>query len=744
MTTRFLKKVFAATVVLSMALSALPTVSFAASLSAPTDVSVTGGAYTNDTTPTITWNRPSGATWYEYKLNDGSWTSLSNVSSYTLWTLTDGWYTFFVRAHNSSATSATASVTMEIDTVGPTVPAVSPSTATEDESTTISVGPFGESAPAWCDLYVNGTNVGDMTKTGTTFIREYTFTNTGSYTVYAKCTDGDNNTTSGTSRSITVGDGDVDGTFIVPAVSLSTSTVVEDESFTMSVTPYGTLDAEACKLYVSGSLVGSMTEYSGTFKKSYSFANDGSYIAYAYCEDENGDWTKGTMSTVVVLKEGSTDEAPTVPRVSPSTATEDEEVTITVAPTSDEKVSWCDLYVNGDNVGDMDRNSDGTFEIDYTFTNDGSYTVYAVCTDASYDSTTGTSRTITVSNEDDNGTFTVPIVLPATATEDEATTISVTPYGTLDAEACKLYVEGSLIGSMTDYSGTFKKSYTFTNDGSYTAYAYCEDENGDWTKGSSRTIKVSNEDDSGTFTVPAVSPSTAYEDTATTISVTPYGTLDAEACKLYVSGSLVGSMTDYSGTFKKSYTFTNDGSYTAYAYCEDENGDWTRGSSRTIKVSNKTDVATGSLIKTACSAKATATDPCKAVYFYGDDGKRHVFANESVYFNWYSDFDDVETVSSSFMASLTIGKNVTYRPGSVLVKFDSSSKVYAVEETRTLRHYVSTSVLKSDYGADWKDVLVSVPDSLYSNYTIGNDIDSTSDFDRTEAYYSVSDINDLF
>jgi uncharacterized protein YfaP (DUF2135 family) len=494
-----------------------------------------------------------------------------------------------------------------------------------------------------------------MSKNGSTFTKSYTFSWDGAYTVYARCTDGDGNVTSGSSRTVTVNDDDEDEdeTFTVPAVSPSSA--MEDEEVTFEVTPYGDLDAETCKLYVDGSNKGTMSEDDGEFTLDYTFTNDGDYTVYAYCEDENGDWTWGTSRNVSVDEEDEDDEAPTVPAVTPSSATEDEEVEISVDPSSDEDVEWCDLYVDGDNVGDMDRESDGEFTIEYTFTNSGSYTVYATCTDESYDVTRGTSRTITVDDEDEDDEFVVPAVSPSSATEDEEVTFEVTPYGDLDAETCKLYVSGSNVGTMSEDDGEFTRDYTFTNDGDYTVYAYCEDENGDWTKGTSRTVEVNDED-------------------------------------------------------------------------EDEDDEAERGS----------------LIKTDCGSSTDVADPCRAVYYYDERGDRHAFPNESTFYSWFADFDDVVEVSDDFMASIDLGDNATYRPGSVLVKFDTSSKVYAVEAERTLRHYESTSALESDYGDDWEEVLVSLPDTLYKNYEIGDEIDSKSDFDRTDAYYSVDSIEDIF
>ncbi len=729
-----------------MFLGFFPTAAGAAWLAAPTNVTLDGGIYTNDTTPTATWTRPSGATWYQILVDNGNWIDISNTDSYTIWSLANGWHTFYVRARdNSNTVSVSDSVTFEIDTAGPTVPAVSPSTATEDRATTFSVTPSGESTISFCDLYVSGSSVGSMTKNGSTFTKSYTFTNDGSYTVYARCADGDGNYTTGTSRTVTVSNVDVSDTFSVPSVSPSIA--VEDQSTTFTVTPYGTLDAIACNLYVSGAYAGSMSKSSATFSKSYTFSNDGSYTVYASCENENGSWVNGTSRTVSVSNIDVNDTF-YVPSVSPSSANEDESTTFTVSPYGTLDAIACNLYVSGSSVGSMSK-SGSTFSRNYTFSNDGNYTVYAYCENENGTWTYGTSRTVTVSNTNTNDTFTVPSVSPSTATEDQSTTFSVTPYGTLDADECKLYVSGSSVGSMSQSGDTFSKNYTFSNDGSYTVYAYCQDENGDWEYGTSRTVTVYQQSSSNTsLDVPTVSPSTAVEDERTEFTVYPTSNYNVTDCWLYVNGSRVATMDEEStNRFAADYTFSNDGSYSVYARCTDSHGTTVNGDERSVYVSNQSysydDADRGTLIKIPCGVYSNTSETCKAVYYYGNDGMRHVFPNESVFYTWYNNFDDVSEVSQDFMSSLTIGKNVTYRPGSVVVKFDSSSYVYAIEAPHTLRHYLTSSLLESDYGSSWVDSLAHVPDSLYSNYSVGSVIDSTSDYNRSTAYYSVDSIDDV-
>lgn len=264
----------------------------------------------------------------------------------------------------------------------------------------------------------------------------------------------------------------------------------------------------------------------------------------------------------------------------------------------------------------------------------------------------------------------------------------------------------------------------------------------------SSTRSVTFEIDTEGPTVPAVSPSTATEDQKVTFVVKPYGESDPRWCDLYVNGKNVGDMIEVSDDrFEFDYTFANSGSYSVYAHCTDGDMNSTKGASRTVKVTEgdetPTGIQEGDLIKTACST-SLSSDPCRAVYYYGEDGKRHAFPNENIFYTWFDSFDDVEIVSSSFMSSLMLGKNVTYRPGSALIQFSSSDTVYAVSEGGVLHKYLSTSLIKGDWGSNWANYLEIIPDSLFTSFTVGSVIDSSGDYDPDEAWDSVESIDDNF
>ncbi|NMB48127.1 hypothetical protein GYA13_01615 [Candidatus Kuenenbacteria bacterium] len=121
-------------------------------------------------------------------------------------------------------------------------------------------------------------------------------------------------------------------------------------------------------------------------------------------------------------------------------------------------------------------------------------------------------------------------------------------------------------------------------------------------------------------------------------------------------------------------------------------------------------VADGSCVKVAGSATV----------FYVNGGKAYVFPNEKTYKTWYPDFTNVVTISSTELATYTISGNVTYRPGTRLVKITDVATVYAVEPGGVLRSIVSEANAKALYGDNWNKMIDDVPTGFFVNYTVGS------------------------
>jgi hypothetical protein len=116
--------------------------------------------------------------------------------------------------------------------------------------------------------------------------------------------------------------------------------------------------------------------------------------------------------------------------------------------------------------------------------------------------------------------------------------------------------------------------------------------------------------------------------------------------------------------------------------------------------------------------------------YYFSNGKRYVFPNEKTFYTWYNDFSDLLTISSSLLAQIPIGGNVTFRPGKHLVKITTSPRVYAVERGGVLRWVSTEAAARSMYGENWRFQVMDIPDEFFINYVIdeGRSIGSSTDF----------------
>ncbi len=260
-------------------------------------------------------------------------------------------------------------------------------------------------------------------------------------------------------------------------------------------------------------------------------------------------------------------------------------------------------------------------------------------------------------------------------------------------------------------------------------------------------------------------PSNISAGTPATLTATYSSSATVTSCNLYIDSDDKGAMTLAGGRASKDYTFSVGGVVTAFVFCRDSNGGMAHGDLTSIFVGGiissqpafggvppssyipsspttspnqhatsstptpSSDApATGNLIKLTCGQQAASDDPCKAVYYYGTDGKRHAFPNEKAYFTWYANFDSVKEVDAATLGSIPLGKNVTYRPGIRMVKFQTLNNVYAIAKGGVLRWVTTEDVATSLYGTDWNKKIDDISDTFYSNYTFGSDITSANEY----------------
>lgn len=130
-----------------------------------------------------------------------------------------------------------------------------------------------------------------------------------------------------------------------------------------------------------------------------------------------------------------------------------------------------------------------------------------------------------------------------------------------------------------------------------------------------------------------------------------------------------------------------------------------------------------------------------AVFWFAND-RRYVFPNEETFYSWFSpyDFARVLRIPDAQMAAIQIGGNVTYRPGSRLLKLTTDPRVYAVDNRGTLRPLDSEVIAEELYGPNWAQFIDDVPDAFMTNYHMGSLVRRPSDFRPTTSFTPTSDL----
>lgn len=116
-----------------------------------------------------------------------------------------------------------------------------------------------------------------------------------------------------------------------------------------------------------------------------------------------------------------------------------------------------------------------------------------------------------------------------------------------------------------------------------------------------------------------------------------------------------------------------------------------------------------------------------AVYYYGQDGKRHLFPNDQIYFSWYPAFSGITVVAEGELMKIEKGKNITVRPGNVVQK-SGTGEIYAMDLNNQVRWVKEGKVLEQIFGNKWRATVVKIPVDFWPDYLPGTDILKKEDF----------------
>lgn len=357
--------------------------------------------------------------------------------------------------------------------------------------------------------------------------------------------------------------------------------------------------------------------------------------------------------------------------------------------------------------------------------------------------------------------LTAPVVgspSPLTATQNAESSFVASASDSVAVSGCSFFVNGVSQGAMTVAGGTASRTYTFSTSGAFTVKVSCTDTAGNTGNSATVTVNVAASSIPPTDTTPTASASTvtaspssvaADNSSSATVTVTVKNSggtaLSGKVVSLTSSRAsadsiiALSSTTNASGaaTFSVKSSAAGASTFTAVA------DGITLGSASVTFTAASTacPYVAGILVKLPNDGNP-ATQEDSAVYYYGSDCKRHAFPNDKVYFTWYGDFNAVSITSAQTLASMSLGKNVTYRPGVKMVKFQTVDKVYAVSKGGLLRWVKSEGVAVSLYGSAWNKKIDDISDAFYTNYSFGSDINNSGDYGPSAEMAAAPTIDD--
>lgn len=114
----------------------------------------------------------------------------------------------------------------------------------------------------------------------------------------------------------------------------------------------------------------------------------------------------------------------------------------------------------------------------------------------------------------------------------------------------------------------------------------------------------------------------------------------------------------------------------------------------------------------------TYNDP--AVYYVGPKNQRHLFVNRITFDTWFDDFSGLKYIDQSVMDNLPVGQNITVKPGTKLITFPNTKKVFAVTPGPILQEVVpssgDTTLVTKLYGNDYQRLIITIQNGFENNY----------------------------
>ena len=408
----------------------------------------------------------------------------------------------------------------------------------------------------------------------------FTFSSSGSRTAYAWAKDAAGNVSVGKSATVIITLSDTTAptvsAFTLPSTTTSLTVPLVSLSAIDNVGVTGYLVTES-----STKPAATAAGWSATAPTSFTFSGYGAKTAYAWAKDAAGNVSAGLSATVTI----NDTTAPTLSAFTlPSAAS-----SLTVPVSS---------FSAGDNVGVTGylitesatapaataAGWSTTAPTSFTFSGYGAKTAYAWAKDAAGNVSAGLTATLTIN--DTTAPTLSTFTLPSAAS---SLTVPVSSFSAGDNFGVTGYLisERATAPSATaaGWSATVPTSFTFSASGTRTAYAWTKDASGNVSAGKSATVTITLPDTTAPTVIKFALPSTS---TSLTVPIVSLSVSDNVGITGYlITESSLPPTATAAGWLKMppaSFTFSNKGNRTAYAWAKDAVGNISATKSASVKI----------------------------------------------------------------------------------------------------------------------------------------------------------------
>ncbi len=136
------------------------------------------------------------------------------------------------------------------------------------------------------------------------------------------------------------------------------------------------------------------------------------------------------------------------------------------------------------------------------------------------------------------------------------------------------------------------------------------------------------------------------------------------------------------------------------------------------------------------------------IYWLGQENKRHPLMNALTFYTYEKTREAINQITDATVGEIELGSVLVPKSGTVLIKFNSSPKVYFISEDQNinnravLRHIPNEAAANEIIGVNWKNYIFEIEPTFYPRFEIGNPIFDNEVLD-TSALISISQLMEL-